>query len=582
MVPIRKPNKDRRIQILFKVAKLVNSNLELKAIFNHLVKIATKEFDCDTCSIMIKEKDKLIVKENYGYDISKLKKPYFNINKGILGQVARSGKPAIIESKSKNKDFIPLIKGNNSELCVPIKARNKIIGIFNLESRKTRAFNEYDLNLLIAIGNQAGIAIENARLVSALKDHSQHLKMLYEAGKTISSSLNIEFILNQILSIITEEFNYSTCAILLREKDKLIVKENYGYAKNINGLVLDLGEGIAGTVAKTGKPELINDTTKDKRYFKVLRQNYSEICVPITTKNKVMGILCVESKEKNAFTKDDLKLVWTLADQAAMSIENASLYQKIKDSSENLKQRVGLAVKELKEKNETLEKLNQVKSDFVSTVSHELRTPLTSIKGFTEAILENNPTKEQQKEFLKIIKEESNRLTRLINDLLDIQKIESGKIELDMQTINLKTLIESKKEEFQGIANEKNINYVTELPKSEIKVRADKDKLSQILTNLVDNAIKYTNPNGKVLLKVLNKKGAIQIDVKDTGIGIPKKDLPLIFEKFHQVDMGESRIVGGTGLGLAICKSLVQEHRGEIWAKSRFNRGTTFSFTLPK
>ncbi len=230
---------------------------------------------------------------------------------------------------------------------------------------------------------------------------------------------------------------------------------------------------------------------------------------------------------------------------------------------------------------EQTKKLDQLKSDFVSKVSHELRTPLTSIKGFTEILLSYQDVDHKtQQEFISIIHEESERLTRLINDILDLSKIESGKTEWHIQPISPLEIVVRAVKSIQAMAIEKNLPIGIEVPETLPKVRGDADQLIQVLDNLLSNAIKFSS-HGHITIKGAQEDAMVRLSVIDAGIGIPESDADKIFDKFHQLGDTRSGKPRGTGLGLAICREIVQYLGGTIWCESRPGKGSRFHFTLP-
>ncbi|MBI5048916.1 MAG: PAS domain-containing protein [Deltaproteobacteria bacterium] len=226
-------------------------------------------------------------------------------------------------------------------------------------------------------------------------------------------------------------------------------------------------------------------------------------------------------------------------------------------------------------------RVEAIKRDFVANVSHELRTPLASIKGYAETLLDGAlEDKATLKNFLTIIDRHANRMTALIEDLLTLSMLESHQMPMSFESLDIKGLINSVIQGFEKQAKDKDIELIMNIGREIPKIMADKDRLEQVIVNLVDNAIKYTN---KGTVRVLAEKSddMLQVNVEDTGIGIPEKDIPRIFERFYRVDKGRSRELGGTGLGLAIVKHIIQGHNGKIWVKSQPGKGTTFSFTIP-
>jgi two-component system phosphate regulon sensor histidine kinase PhoR len=229
-----------------------------------------------------------------------------------------------------------------------------------------------------------------------------------------------------------------------------------------------------------------------------------------------------------------------------------------------------------------LRRLEQTRQDFVANVSHELRTPISSIKGYAETLLEGAlEDKDNAKEFISIIYQDSNRLANLINDLLDLSKIESGKMKMNFVSLDPVSVIRRAITVIENQAKIKSISFKVNLAPELPKIKADETRFSQVMINLLDNAIKYTPENGSVAVTAKALDNSLQVDIKDTGIGISERDLPRIFERFYRVDKARSRELGGTGLGLSIVKHIVQAHGGQVWVKSELGLGSTFSFTIP-
>lgn len=229
-------------------------------------------------------------------------------------------------------------------------------------------------------------------------------------------------------------------------------------------------------------------------------------------------------------------------------------------------------------------RVEAIKRDFVANVSHELRTPLASIKGYAETLLEGGmEDRAVLKNFLTIIDRHANRMTALIEDLLTLSMLESHQIPMKLEPLDIRGMITTVIQGFEKQAKDKGIELIVDFwgnDRDPPKVMGDKVRLEQVIVNLVDNALKYTN-KGTVRISTKRMDNMLQVDIADTGIGIPEKDLPRIFERFYRVDKGRSRELGGTGLGLAIVKHIIQGHNGKIWVSSKVERGATFSFLLP-
>ncbi|WP_208589936.1 sensor histidine kinase [Gracilibacillus suaedae] len=231
---------------------------------------------------------------------------------------------------------------------------------------------------------------------------------------------------------------------------------------------------------------------------------------------------------------------------------------------------------------ETLERYQTNRNEFFSNITHELKTPLTYVKGYANAVRhEMYQSKEERDEFLEIIENETDHISNLMDDLTDLSKIEEGKIDLNKEDININKLAEEMIRRSQFRASEKGLSLHLDIPDSTVFLFADKNRLDQVLTNLVENAVRYTE-KGSITLTVTEERNDVIMQVKDTGIGIKKEDIPYLFERFYRVDKSRSRANGGTGLGLAIVKNLVEMHEGDIHVDSELNKGTTITLRLPK
>ncbi len=417
------------------------------------------------------------------------------------------------------------------------------------------------------------------------RNPSQVFSILYETGKKINSTFSVDKILEYVVNATIKKFHYHNCSLLLVEGKNLVIKEGYGYdRKKFQNFRIPIGKGVTGRVVRTGKPMVVNDISKVPFYITIVPGNKSEIAVPLKSHNRVIGVYSIESRRKNVFGSEDIRIMSAIADQLVVAIENARLYSRIKNFNKELRHKVKLAVEKLRKANEELTRLNRVKSDFVSTVSHELRTPLTSIKGYVSLVLDGDvgPVNEQQKEFLSIVNKENERLTNLISDLLDVQKIESGKMPFNFKEFRLGAFLREYEKELKKLEKGNNAMIALVCPDNLPAVKADEDKIKQVLMNLVGNAVKFSQLQPKITITARNERDYLQVDVTDNGIGIAKKDIPKLFQKFYQIDSNSNRKASGTGLGLSICKHIIERHGGEIGVRSTLGKGSTFSFTLPK
>ena len=392
------------------------------------------------------------------------------------------------------------------------------------------------------------------------------LSFIHELGKAITTTLDIEKVLKKLISIITKSFNYSCCTIILEEEGTLIPKVVYGMdAKKILKNIGQLNKNSNSKKAFiSGESIIVNDTHENSEYIQINPAIQSEIYIPIRLKNKSIGIIVIGSKKKNAFRSDDIVLLNTIAGTTSIAINNARLYNQLRLSNIKLKE------------------LSNMKTEFISNVSHELRTPLTSIIGYVSLIDQGmvGEVSKETKASLNIIEKEAEKLTTFINDLLDISKIDAKGLNMNPSMININEII--KELTIYNLAEEKNIKIIKNLDSNAKEIMADRESIERIITNLFSNAVKFTQENGRITIRTKDTKDYIRIDVIDNGIGIEKNEIPLLFDKFHQVETHLTKEHNGTGLGLAIVYKLVSLHNGLINVDSKVGKGSTFSISIPK
>jgi signal transduction histidine kinase len=309
-----------------------------------------------------------------------------------------------------------------------------------------------------------------------------------------------------------------------------------------------------------------------------------EVLTPLNLKNKTIGLIALGHKESgDMYNDEDLEVMKTISAQAAIAIENALLYKETLDFGFKLKEEIKKATSNLLVANEKLRKLDKAKSEFISIASHQLRTPLTVIKGYISMILEGSfgKLKIKQKEALKKVFASGERLIQLVENLLNISRIESGRMQFNYEEVSLEEAIENLLDQLKLKAEKKNIKLLFKKINKIEKIKIDKEKISQVIINLVDNAIKYTE-KGKVEISLEKKAKKIIFCVKDSGIGINKDNLPNLFRKFSREAGAFTVNREGTGLGLYVAKKIIEQHKGEIWAKSKGSgEGSEFCFSLP-
>ncbi len=447
--------------------------------------------------------------------------------------------------------------------------------------------------------------LEQEEATVELRKMISQLTTLHRAGLLFSTMLDREALLQKVLETIIHELHYDRAMVTLFDRDRQVSRdarilgvseEIAAFARSLEVPVTD-PESVEGTVLLQGKPILAGTIREVWDRLHPLNQRLaaaakvkSMISVPLKVKDLVLGALTVDRIQEHSLTQDDVNLMVTVASQVAIALDNADAYRQIEALNEGLEAKVRERTtalerlnKELEVANERLRELDQLKSTFVSIVSHELRTPMTSIKGYVENMLDGltGYLTEKQFSYLGRVKYNVERLTRMINDLLDLSRIEAGRVELALRPVSLLDLVTEVLESLQALAREKSLTLEVRHADLLPMIHGDRDKLHQILTNLIQNAIKFTPPGGAVLVESLVQDDQfVQVSVTDTGCGIRPEDLTKVFEKFYR---GESTRTDarGAGLGLAIVKSLVELHGGRIWVDSVPGAGSRFFFIIP-
>jgi signal transduction histidine kinase len=326
-------------------------------------------------------------------------------------------------------------------------------------------------------------------------------------------------------------------------------------------------QSIVARAARIREPVVENDARKSPDFIlhPLLPHTRSELAAPMIVGERLVGVLDVQSDIVNRFTEQDILIMRTLASQVAVAVQNAEQYSEQVEMTEKLRE------------------VEQLKSEFLASMSHELRTPLNSIIGFADVLLEglDGQLNERMEQDVRLIRDSGDHLRSLIGDILDMSKIEAGKMDLRYEEIDLHQIAHDIIATASHMAQEKDLHLHLNLAEDLFTIYADRTRLRQIMWNIIGNAIKFT-PKGSVTLTMQTQRDNVLISVRDTGIGIMPENLPIVFEQFRQVDGSLNRTAEGTGLGMPITKKLIELHGGEIWVESVFGVGTTFWFTLPR
>jgi PAS domain S-box-containing protein len=721
-----------RFAVLNETSSLVSASLDPEEVYVSVHHAAERLLPLDSFAITLLDANLNEIEAVYLFDRGKrLPGERVPFGKGLSSEVIRTGKTYLISDASQESEIDFAEAGSQDEitrsvLAVPMTLGGRALGMLSVQSYQAGVYTDEDTQLLGTLANQAIVAIQNGRLFNETQTLAAELEMrvtertgqlqrekqntdtLLRILTEVSSSLDLDRALNRTLSLLNDASGAEQGTILLvhAEDSLLHYRAGYGYLSDRStvsnkSFTLKIGEGLAGWVVQHRESALIGDLYHDPRWVRSTasgQDHRSAIAVPMSVGEDVIGVLMIFHRAKNFFSSELLALVIAIAGQVAVAINNARLYELIRDQAERLglmlrKEQVEasrsqaileavadgvlvtgadnhisfvnssitrvLGVEDVQLLGKSLEgfaglfgassvewiktirrwsedpstykpgemyaeqlelengrivlihlapvilvndflgtvsifrditrevEVDRLKSEFVATVSHELRTPMTAIKGYVEILTMGaaGTLNENQMHFLDVVQNNIERLNILVSDLLDISRIESGRVKLEQGRVNLYEIAEEVVGEVlrRSQVENKPIALSLDAPKGLPQILGDSARVRQIISNLVNNAYNYTSENGAILVHIRSEANEVRVDVQDSGIGIKPEDQTRVFERFYR---GEHPLVlstPGTGLGLPIVRQLVEMHNGRIWMKSAGvpGEGSTFSFTLP-
>jgi signal transduction histidine kinase len=473
--------------------------------------------------------------------------------------------------------------GFRSGLYVPMLREGAPIGVIVVNRAEAGPFSEGEIELLKTFADQAVIAVENVRLFTELQARTgeltqsvEKLTALGEVSRALSSTLDVETVLDTIVSRASQLAGGAGCSIYEYDEDaerfELRAMHNYApeFVEALRAVPLRKGEGLMGRAAEMREPVQVPDISKPEAYQSssrdtLIRFGYRALlAVPLLREDQIIGSLSFNRKAPGEFLPEVVDVLRTFATQSALAIQNARLFREIADKSTQL------------------EAASRHKSEFLANMSHELRTPLNAIIGFSEVLTERmfGELNEKQDEYLKDIHASGQHLLSLINDILDLSKIEAGRMELDRSAFDLPSAIENALILVRERASRRGIRLGSTIDERLGAIDGDERKVKQVLLNLLSNALKFTPEGGRIDVGARLHNGVAEVSVADTGIGIAPADQDAVFEEFRQVGTTDKK-AEGTGLGLALSRKFIELHGGKIWVRSQLGAGAAFTFTLP-
>lgn len=468
---------------------------------------------------------------------------------------------------------------------VPLISQGELIGSLNLGKEQLGAFKPEQIEFAREVANIVAIAIQQAQLFNRVEQQVTRERSLNQITKTLNSSLDPNHVLQEIAQLTGEYFSVDRVIIFAIANQRIeVLNEWRGSEQVISVLDLEIPLPEFSTTSDfeyrevfyTSDVTQLQMTTRTQTRLQQT-QMLSVLSIPILIRDQLFGRLSLQTTTtKRIFTEDEIHLLERIADQAAIALYNAQSYERLEAA---VKQRT----QELEHEKLLSETANRAKSDFMSNMSHELRTPLTSILGFSSILIEEifGVLNSKQKQYIELIATSGKHLLELINDLLDLSKIEVGREELFLETIVVEELANACRLMVQERANNQGLQLSLDIADNVITCVADKRRLKQILVNLLSNAVKFTD-SGLVTLRINQTTEEIEFSVIDTGIGINQADQATLFQPFQQIDSGLNRKYEGTGLGLALSRKLAQLHGGDITIQSEVGCGSCFTLHLPK
>jgi two-component system phosphate regulon sensor histidine kinase PhoR len=692
----------RLAKTLQDVGALLTTQLSLQEVFEQVFDLLGQIINYDSASVhLVEGEGGLFVAAGKGLASSAVYQSFASAHSDeIITRFSRGKKLRVIPDTNEDPDWIhlPGLEFVRSWIGAALMVKGHLIGILNVDSSEPNAYSARLGKTILTFANQAAVAIENARLYEETRRRANEMRVLHRVASATSILPDVDSLLQQTTTMIAESLYPEHFGFLLYDEatNRLFPHHSFfGASKESFEKPVPMEDSVCAKVYKSGNPAIVADVTAVDNYYRVVPSTRSEIAVPLFVREKVIGVINVESSRLNAFSTNDLQFLTTLAGQVATFIERTELYDAQRKYTAHLALEVSQRTAALRAERDRmqaildnagegifftdengfilyvnsamtkmtgfsaadllhqipanwlgvdhvsesfaglssaiamgkswkgelvgkrrdnrsydiyltvapifsnegslsgfvgvhsdisyLKEVERLKARFISNVSHELRTPLTVIETYTTLLKQGKP--ERQDHYLSVLSRETKRLTRLIQDVLDLSRLEAETTPIPMNAVEVEKVLKRVAATFLPHAETKKIALEVEIEQPLPLVWGSSDQIEQVITNLINNGLIYTPELGIVMVRAGTSKkddrDMIWFSVVDTGLGIPTEDLPHIFDRFFRSQAVEAAGIRGTGLGLAICKEIVERHDGHIEAKSVAGQGATFTVWLP-
>jgi signal transduction histidine kinase len=579
----------RRVRLLYEVGRETTVSLDAAEILRRAIGLATSHLGGSrgAAYLLEPESDRLRLAALFPppempvEDQDRLLS--LRLGKGLGGWVAERREAVLVKDIHEDERWVPSPGGDppeGSALGVPVMSASDVLGVLVIVAGYP--FREEHLELLQAIGRQVGLALANANRYQQVTRRLAERTALQQVAQVVNRRLELSPLLDEVVGQVSDVLGYPVVEIFLIEGDELVLRAANG-SEGAGAKRIGQAHGLIGRAVRSNRSVFAPDVRLDADYVVGVPSTRAEIVVPLYNGEIIVGVLNVETPLDGGLTMEDLNLLTLLADQVSVALENAALYERLRQHTADLQQTVSSRTAELEQALAKAQAADQLKTRFVADVSHELRTPLTNIRLYLD-LLDKGRT-EKFADYLETLHRETSRLIDLIEDLLTVSRLDAGTAEMEPIWIDLNSmatgLVEDRRRLVARVDLAIDFDPQADLP----LVRADERMISQVVANLMTNAVNYTPPGGRITVRTdtiadgENKWS--RLAVVDTGLGIPENELPRLFERFFRGSASRARGVSGTGLGLAICKEILDRHGGRITATSQAGKGSAFTIWLP-